>query len=84
MEKKENGMGSVREIKVPVQVILGETELSIEDLAKMDAGSIIQLKNFSGDPVSLYAAGNRVARGEVVVIDEYFGIRLTEILKQEE
>ncbi|MBN1409419.1 MAG: FliM/FliN family flagellar motor switch protein [Spirochaetales bacterium] len=84
MNTRTKKTGDIKEIKVPLQVVLGETELSLEDLSRIDAGSIIQLKNYAGDPVDLFAAGEKVAKGEVVVIDEYFGIRVTSIVKEEE
>ena len=76
-------LGSVREIKVPVQVVLGQTELSLSEIATLGVGSIIGLKNFAGEPVDLLVAGESVAKGEVVVIDEYFGIRLTSLVEKE-
>lgn len=70
--------------KVPVQVVLGETVLSIEELSELASGSIIQLQNMAGEPVDLVVAGERMAKGEVVVIDENFGIRITEMISGEE
>ena len=74
---------SVKEVKVPVQVVLGGTELSVEQIAALGAGSIIKLESLAGEPVELVASNKSIAKGEVVVIEENFGIRLTEILEQE-
>jgi flagellar motor switch protein FliN/FliY len=74
--------GRINDVKVPVQVVLGGTELKLEDFASMGPGTIIELQSIAGEPVDLVAAGKRVAKGEVVVIDEYFGIRVTEVLKK--
>jgi len=70
--------------KVPVDVVLGSTSLTVGQLSELNSGSIIQLENMAGEPVDLVAAGQKIARGEVVVIDEYFGIRLTEMSTEED
>ncbi len=76
-------LGTVLDVMVPVKVVLGETELSLKQIAGLAAGSIIELDKLAGEPVTLVAAGEPIAKGEVVVIDEAFGIRLTEILNKE-
>ena len=73
----------IKDVRVPLRVVLGETELAVEDIASMGQGTIIELSSNAGEPVDLYAAGERIARGEVVVIDENFGIRVTELLREE-
>jgi len=70
--------------RIPVEVVLGDSELSLRDLSEIGKGTIIELNKLAGEPVTLKAAGEAVALGEVVVIDENFGIRLTEMLDQEE
>jgi len=74
--------GRINDVKVPVEVVLGDTELKLEDFASMGPGTIIELQSIAGEPVDLIAAGTKVAKGEVVVIDENFGIRVTEVLKK--
>lgn len=74
-------LASVQEVKVPVQVVLGDTELSLGEIAALAEGSIIELRSLAGEPVDLVASGEVIAKGEVVVIDESFGIRLTEIVR---
>jgi len=76
--------GNIKDVTVPLQVVLGETECSLEKIASLGVGSIIELKKLAGEPVDLLAAGERIAKGEVVVIDENFGIRITEILNEKE
>ncbi len=77
-------LGGIKDVKVPPQVVLGETEITVEQLATVGEGSIIELKSLAGEPVDLLASGERIGRGEVVVIDECFGIRVTQILGREE
>jgi flagellar motor switch protein FliN/FliY len=73
----------IQDVMVPVKAVLGGTELSLEKMASLTVGSIIELDRLAGEPVDFVAAGEVVGRGEVVVIDEKFGIRLTEIRKRE-
>lgn len=75
--------GTIDEVGVRVQVILGETMLTVGRLATIETGSIIQLESMAGEPVDLVAAGEVIAKGEVVVIDENFGLRVTEVLAPE-
>lgn len=71
------GFGSVR---VPIQVLLGETAVTVTELAALGEGTILELDRLAGEPVSVLASGHEVARGEVVVIDEAFGVRITRVL----
>ena len=70
----------VRDIPLDVTVELGRTQLLIRDILDLSAGSIIELDKIAGEPVDLYANGLLVARGEVIVIDDNFGVRVTEII----
>jgi flagellar motor switch protein FliN len=74
-------LGSVQQVKVPAQVVLGNAQLDIATLASLGVGSIIELDRVAGEPVDFIVAGEPVARGEVVIIDENFGIRITRILE---
>jgi flagellar motor switch protein FliN len=74
------GLARVRDIPLEVTVELGRTRLLIRDILDLGAGSIIELDKIAGEPVELFANGLLVARGEVVVIDDNFGVRVTEII----
>ena len=73
-------LGKVMEVLVPIQVIIGETALSVGELSEMRPGSIVSLESLAGEPVTVVAAGKPVALAEVVVIDENFGFRVTELI----
>ena len=75
---------SISNIKVNVEVVIGSTELTLAELAGMREGSIVELPVLAGEPVLMKAAGQEFAKGEVVVIDENFGIRVTELASPEE
>lgn len=78
------GLSRVRDIPLEVTVELGRTHLLIKDILDLNAGSIIELDKIAGEPVDLFANGLLVARGEVVVIDDNFGVRVTEIITASE
>ncbi len=82
--KTTGNEGQIKEVKVPIQVVLGETELRLEQLAYLGEGTIITLDSLASEPVRMLAAGEQIAWGEVVIIDENFGIRVTQILGKEE
>jgi flagellar motor switch protein FliN len=67
-------------VPVEVSVELGRTTMTIGEATRLAAGSIVTLDRLSGEPVDLLVNGKPIARGEVVVIDEQLGLRLTEIV----
>lgn len=77
-------MESLKEVRVPTEVVLGRRELSVGQLAGMGTGTIVELDALAGEPVDFVAAGRVIARGEVVVIDESFGIRITSMVAEED
>ena len=74
----------VRDIPLDVTVELGRTKMLIKDILELSTGSIIELDKIAGEPVDLFANGLLVARGEVIVIDDNFGVRVTEIITAED
>jgi flagellar motor switch protein FliN/FliY len=70
---------SLNSIRVPVEVVLGSVELTVEELSRISEGTLIELDRLAGEPVELKAAGKTIAKGEVVVIDENFGMRVSSI-----
>jgi len=72
------------DVPMNITVELGRTKLSIKEILDLDAGSIVELDKVAGAPVDLLVNGKLIAKGEVVVIDENFGLRVTDILSPEE
>ena len=68
------------DIKLKLTVELGRTELSIKKVLELARGSVIELDKIAGEPVELLANGKLIAHGEVVVIEDNFGLRITSIL----
>ena len=67
-----------------VAVELGRTKIAIKDMLKLGPGSVIELDKLIGEPVDLLVNDRLIARGEVVVFDENFGIRITDMMNPEE
>ena len=72
------------DVKLQLTVELGRTELPIKKVLELTRGSIIELEKVAGEPVELYANGKLVAHGEVVVIEDNFGLRITSITEPED
>ena len=75
-------MDLLMDISLEVVVELGRTKKKINEVLELSQGSIIELDRVSGEPVDLLINGKIVAKGEVVVIEDYFGIRITEIVNK--
>ena len=67
------------DVKVDVEVILGKKKVALEEVLKLQPGSLVELNRMAGEPVDLTANGKLIARGEVVVIEDHFGIKILEI-----
>lgn len=69
------------DVELELSAILGETDISLKKVLDITKGSIIELDNKTVDPIKLLANGREVAKGEVVIIEDNFGLRITEISK---
>jgi flagellar motor switch protein FliN/FliY len=72
------------DVKMPVAIELGHTEMTIRDILALSAGSVVELNKLAGEPVDLLVNSKIIARGEVVVVDENFGLRVTSLISPEE
>ncbi|MEY8881706.1 flagellar motor switch protein FliN [Donghicola sp. XS_ASV15] len=77
-------LGMLANVKVKMTVEVGRTEITIQDLLRLNEGSVIELDRMAGDPLDILVNGTIIARGEVVVVGERFGIRFGEIVDPEE
>ncbi|MFL2661272.1 MAG: flagellar motor switch protein FliN [Alphaproteobacteria bacterium] len=71
-------------IEVRLTVEVGNTEIKIKDLLRLNEGSVIELDRLAGDALDILANGTKIAKGEVVMVGEKFGIRFTEVATPEE
>jgi len=72
-------------LNVPLRItaILGSCRMPIADVLKLGTGSIVELDREAGAPVDLRANDKLVARGEIVAVDEHFGVRITELMRSD-
>lgn len=73
-------MNLLMDVQMSLTVELGRTKMYIKDILGLGEGSIIELDKLAGEPVDLLVNGKLIAKGEVVVIDENFGVRVTDIV----
>jgi len=85
-DKGESGINLdfILDIPLRVTVELGRAKLPIQDLLKLGEGSVVELNKLVGEPLDVFVNGKPVARGEVVVLNEKFALRLTDIVQPHE
>jgi flagellar motor switch protein FliN/FliY len=80
MAVRGGGLDMLHDVEMEVSAELGRTRMSVRELLSLNPGAIVELDRAAGSPADLLVNGRLIARGEVVVIDENFGIRITEIV----
>lgn len=83
-EKQAGNISMLLDVKLPVAIELGRTRMSIGEVLELGSGSIIELDKLAGEPVDILVNGKPLAKGEVVVLDENFGVRITNLISQSE
>src|SRR3954471_20221949 len=79
-QMEEKALDIVLDVKVKVTVQLGSVQLPMREVLELTAGSILQLTQHASDPVGLFVNDKLVAYGEVVVVEDNFGIKITELV----
>ncbi len=79
-DKEPRNLNLILDIPLQVRVELGRTKMLINDLLQLGQGSVIELAKLVGEPLEVLVNDKLVARGEVVVVNERFGVRLTDII----
>ena len=80
MGTTEVPIGVLLDLTLPVSIELGRTSMTVQELLRLGRGSVIQLERLAGEPIDIYVGDRRFAEGEVVVLGEHFGVRITRIL----
>ena len=76
----QGGIDMLGDVELDVTIELGRADMLVEDVLRLAGGSIVELNKLAGDPVDVYVNGRLVARGEVLVLNDNFCIRISEIL----
>ena len=83
-EKSATDLAPVFDVPVHIQAVLGKCSLEVAQLLRLGPGSVLELDRKVGEAIDIYVNNRLVARGEVVVINERFGVRITDIVSPEE
>jgi len=83
-QRSPRNIDLILDVPLELSVVLGKTKKSIRDILALEPGSIIELNKLAEEPLEIYVNGKHTAQGEVVVVDEKFGIRITNILSAED
>jgi flagellar motor switch protein FliN/FliY len=77
---QSTALAALMDVPMPVVIEIGRTSMTIEEVLELGVGSVIQLDRMVGEPVDIYVSNRKLAQGEVVVVGEHFGIRITRLL----
>lgn len=83
-ERSERNLDLIMDIPLKVSVELGRTKMMVSDLLNLGQGSVIELNKLAGEALEILVNDKLVARGEAVVVNEKFGVRLTDIISPQE
>jgi flagellar motor switch protein FliN len=73
-------LDSLLDVSLPVAIEFGRTHMTVQEVLELGSGSVIQLDRMVGEPIDIYVSDRKLAEGEVVVIGEHFGVRITRIV----
>ena len=80
----DKNLQMILDIPLKVSVELGRTKMSVSELLNLGQGSVIELSKLAGEPMEVFVNDKLIARGEAVVVNEKFGVRLTDIISPKE
>lgn len=83
-QRKPQTLDFILDVTLQVTVEVGRTRMTIQDLLQLGQGSVVELEKLAGEPLDIYINGKQVARGEAVIVNEKFGVRLTDIISPED
>jgi len=82
--KSEINMDVILDVPVTLSMEVGRTRVPIRNLLQLNQGSVVELERVAGEPLDVFVNGTLIAHGEVVVVNEKFGIRLTDVISPAE
>ena len=83
-EGADVNLDMILDVPVTLAMEVGRTRISIRNLLQLNQGSVVELERAAGEPLDVYANGTLIAHGEVVVVNEKFGVRLTDVVSPAE
>lgn len=82
--KAPQSLDFIMDVTLQVTVEVGRARMTIQDILQLGQGSVVELEKLAGEPLDIYVNGKQVARGEAVIVNEKFGVRLTDIISPDE
>ena len=79
MPSTEVPLGMLMDLSLPVSIELGRTSMTVQEILRLGRGAVIQLDRLAGEPIDIYVGDRKFAEGEVVVLGEHFGVRISRI-----
>lgn len=76
----QGNIGMLIDLELPVAVELGRVDMMVKDILELGPGAVVELDKFSGEPVDIYVNNKKFAEGEVVVVDQNFGVRILALI----
>lgn len=83
-ERSSKTIDFLMDVSLLVTVEVGRARMTIQDLLQLSQGSVLELEKLAGEPLDIFINGRAVARGEAVIVNEKFGVRITDIISPEE
>jgi flagellar motor switch protein FliN/FliY len=80
MDGPSMNLDLILDIPVTISIELGRTRLHVEEILRLGQGSVVELEKLAGEPLEILVQGRPIGKGEVVVVNEKFGVRLTDII----
>jgi flagellar motor switch protein FliN/FliY len=84
VSRKSSNIDLLLDVNLPVSIELGRTRMTIAEILELGSGSIVELDKLAGEPVDILVNNKPLAKGEVVVLDENFGVRITSLVSPRE
>jgi flagellar motor switch protein FliN/FliY len=75
-----SSLSALYDLTLPVSIELGRATMTVEEVLALDKGSVVELDRLAGEPVDIYVGDRHLAQGEVVVVREHFGVRITRLI----
>jgi flagellar motor switch protein FliN/FliY len=76
-------LDSIRDVELDLRIELGRTHMHLDEVLKLSKGSVVTLDKLAGDPVDIFVNGRLIARGEVLILNENFCVRVAELMAPE-
>lgn len=83
-QEERRKLDAILDIPVTITMEVGRSQISIRNLLQLNQGSVVELDRIAGEPLDVLVNGTLIAHGEVVVVNDKFGIRLTDVISQNE